>query len=269
MTTLLSADMYDAIYPLNIPQNALYVGGYTDGNWPWMVRSPNLFPNAKKFTFCVFPSGDAMCLDVEHGDATPAQAPGWVVKQRNRGKDPVVYCSRLSDYGWQAVQDAFNAARVPHPHYGIADYNGSRALPVLNGITAIFHQYADVGPYDLSSLSDTFMSIVGGTPVMELTDKLPNGASVQDALMDRMLGQSGKWTMVPGSTAAWELTQFNAIEGALTKEEADLLVAVKGVTAGAVDVNALAAALVPLLPAGSTPEEFVAALTAQLNIPKA
>lgn len=162
--TLSSLDMFDAIYPQNIPANALFVGGYVDGNWPWMRTQPNLFPNAGKLTFCVFASSRARCLDVEKGNATPAQAPGWVLAERALGEDPWVYCSQLSAYGWQAVQDAFNAAHVPHPHYFIANYNNTRALPTLNGFTAIAHQYVDVGPYDLSSLSDTAVSILRGTP---------------------------------------------------------------------------------------------------------
>lgn len=209
MTALTNIKMYDAVNPANIPSDAKYVGGYGDGLYNWMATHPELFPNAHKFIFVVFANHDGDCLDVEKGNATPAQAPGWAVRQRARGKDPFVYCSRLGTYGWQAVQDAFNSQRVPHPHYGIADYSTPPGtLLVLNGISAVFHQYVDTGLYDISILTDTFISIVGGSTV-ELTDKLPNGASIQEALMDRMAGKMSHWTMVPDSTAAFEVKTLN------------------------------------------------------------
>lgn len=174
MTVLTAHDMYDAIYPQNIPADAEYAGGYVDGNWPWAKTNPNMFPKARIFRFAVFASDiDADCLDIENGNATPAQAPGWATRRRALGKQPEVYCSRLGSYGWQIVQNAFNAAKVAQPYYIIADYNGKRDLPVLNGITAIAHQYVDVGPYDKSSLSDTFIELLGGNMTDPLSVQVP------------------------------------------------------------------------------------------------
>ncbi len=283
MTVLTGADMYDATLPQNIPSYATFVGGYVDGAWPWMRTQPHVFPNARKFTFCVFATEDAMCLDVERGNATPAQAPGWAVRQRGRGADPVVYCSELGTYGWQAVQDAFTAARVPQPHYGVATYNGTRALPVLNGLTAIFHQYVDTGPYDLSSLSDTFIALLGGTVTAA-------NSPDDDLILATLYGSNRQ--AGPDGVLRNVFDNFNVINGTLglvmkalsglTAEDTTILTATQGVDADVkagiaqlaatiktgVDVPTLAAALaavlVPLLPPDVTPAQIGAAVEAAI-----
>ncbi|HYS38470.1 MAG TPA: hypothetical protein VEO01_22865, partial [Pseudonocardiaceae bacterium] len=120
----------------------------------------------------------------------------------------------------------------------------------------------------------------GGDMSFDLTTQLPDPASVagtgtvQEALATALYGIGGKRNGGALANAVASIqTQLTAIQGALTQEEADLLAAVKGVTAGAVDVKTFAAALAPilapilapLLPAGATPAEFIAALDAQLG----
>ena len=218
MTVLTSVDMYDATNPQNIPSNAQYVAGYVDGHWPTYSQLATLFPNAKRFSFAVFAADNAHCLDVENGNATPAQAPGWALRQRANGGDPWVYCSQLGTYGWQAVQDAFNAQKVAHPHYFIATYNGTRALPVLNGFVAVAHQYVDTGPYDVSSLSDTAIALLGGTMTDPLDEQIARAGTRYDG------------TPEPASTTlraevAWDDSHWDQAIGGINAT----LTAVKGI----------------------------------------
>lgn len=86
--------MYDSINLSVIPADAVAVAGYVDGHWITAAALRNRFPRARLLTIAVFASSNAECLDVETGDATPAQAPGWVARQQARGVyRPVLYCS--------------------------------------------------------------------------------------------------------------------------------------------------------------------------------
>jgi hypothetical protein len=86
--------MYDSVNISQIPANAVAVAGYVNGHWPTYPSLEKSFPNAKRLSIAVTVHADAECLDVEEGDATPAQAPEWVVRQKKRGvAKPVVYTS--------------------------------------------------------------------------------------------------------------------------------------------------------------------------------
>lgn len=144
--------MYDAVTAANIPADAGMVAGYIDRIVlaPWTAADWARFPSAVKVTIVKKASTpDGHVLDVERGDATPAEAPGWVQMRRAAGADPTVYCS-LSD--WPAVRAAFAAARVAEPHYWIAHYDGDPAIPA----GAVAKQYrGDVAPgIDVSSVVD-------------------------------------------------------------------------------------------------------------------
>lgn len=233
MTALTNIDMYDSTVPGNIPSNAGYVAGYTDGAWPWLVAQPKLFPNAKKLSICVFANHRAKCLDVEKGNATPAQAPGWAKTERAAGEDPWVYCSRLGTYGWQAVQDAFNAQHVAHPWYFIADYTTPRGtLLILNGHTAIAHQYADRGPYDVSALTDTAIALLGGTvATLDADDHIAIRNDLAAVLTSDTLRFDGRNFADMGvqtvRTGFGNQAAIAALTGALSADEAALLGAIR------------------------------------------
>lgn len=148
--------MYDAVTAANIPKTATMVAGYVDKIRlePWTAADWARFPAAVKVQIVKKASSNfGHVLDVETGDATPTEAPGWVKARRAAGADPTVYCNASL---WPAVQAAFVAAKVAHPHYWIARYDGVQQLPTLNGITAVAKQYAgDVAPgIDLSVVAD-------------------------------------------------------------------------------------------------------------------
>jgi putative peptidoglycan binding protein len=86
--------MYDAIDVTQIPAGAAAVAGYVDGDWPTSAALAGLYPHADRLTIAVQPSGDADALDVENGDATPADAAAWYERQRRRGvARPCIYAS--------------------------------------------------------------------------------------------------------------------------------------------------------------------------------
>lgn len=87
--------MYDSIDVSRIPSDAEAVAGYVNGRWATWEEVKRRFPKAKKLSIAVTSSADADCLDIEPGNATPSDAPGWVKRQIARGvKRPVVYANR-------------------------------------------------------------------------------------------------------------------------------------------------------------------------------
>lgn len=78
-----------------IPEKAPAVAGYVNGNyetWPEVVTH---FPKAHKLSIAVNTEGHARCLDIETGDAVPAEGPRWVRGMLERHPDlyPVLYGS--------------------------------------------------------------------------------------------------------------------------------------------------------------------------------
>lgn len=83
--------MFDSITLDAIPKDAKAVAGYVNGSWATYPEIVKRWPKAKHLSIAVSSSVDARCLDVEPGDATPADAPGWI--KRHRGRTPIVYSS--------------------------------------------------------------------------------------------------------------------------------------------------------------------------------
>ncbi len=86
--------MFDSVDLAQFPPNPPAVAGYVGGYWPTYAALVRKFPKARHLSIAVNAGEDAECLDVETGDATPAQAPAWVRRQLSRGvKRPVVYAN--------------------------------------------------------------------------------------------------------------------------------------------------------------------------------
>lgn len=152
--------LYDSVTPRNIlkanptPQ---MVGGYLNGPYAWSQADWDLFPNAVHVRISVRASFlDGHVLDVETGDATPAEAPGWITARRNAGADPSIYCNRST---WPQVAAACQAAGVPEPHYFIATASGQAQIPM----GAVAAQYLlDVAPgIDVSAVADYWPGVDG------------------------------------------------------------------------------------------------------------
>jgi hypothetical protein len=104
--------MFDAIDIAQIPVGPAAVGAYVDGRWPTAAAAAARFPHARILTIAASPEHDAEALDIEIGDATPADAPAWHERQRKRGvQRPCLYASAgLMQAG---VIPALQAAGIP------------------------------------------------------------------------------------------------------------------------------------------------------------
>ena len=88
--------MYDSTNVGALPHGADAYAGYVEGLFPTFAALKRQFAasGAHLLSIAVFASGDADCLDIEPGDATNAQAPGWVKRQLARGAHrPCLYTS--------------------------------------------------------------------------------------------------------------------------------------------------------------------------------
>lgn len=155
--------MYDAVTASNVPASATLVAGYGDGYYQNTAEFRARFPHATVVEIAVSSHHNiGVVLDVETGDATPAEAPPWVLMRRAAGVDPTIYCNSST---WPSVRAAFKAAGVPEPHWWIAQYDGDPTI--FPG--AVAKQYADPGPYDLSSVAAYWPGVDPQEPDMPLT----------------------------------------------------------------------------------------------------
>jgi len=107
--------MFDSIELDEFPNDPEAVAGYVNGYWPTFNALLKEFPKAKHLSIAVTSSANAECLDVEPGDATPADAPGWLKRQKDRGVDkPVIYVM-LSQA--QALVDLLDRAGYDRSEY--------------------------------------------------------------------------------------------------------------------------------------------------------
>lgn len=182
MTTTPMA-MFDSVDVAAIPVNAQMVAGYVDGNWPTYKALKAKFRHVPVVSIATSPSSDADVLDVERGDAQPADVPAWVVRQRRRGAQPIVYCSR-SLMGEVEAQCASH--KVAPPHYWAADWTGEAHL--VSGTVATqwangSAQYPGLAPRcDTSLVSPNWPGLAstkkGGTAVNITTPSVKQLASL-------------------------------------------------------------------------------------------
>jgi hypothetical protein len=116
--------MWDSIDISQMPGGTGYCyAGYVNGSWPTYNSVVARFPGHNVLSIAVFASVDADCLDVETGDATPAQAPGWFTRQLARGVTrPCIYASAGVTGEIITLMNAAgisrSAVRVWSAHYG-------------------------------------------------------------------------------------------------------------------------------------------------------
>jgi hypothetical protein len=196
--------MYDSVEPTVIPGNAEVVAGYVDGFYSWVPEGWARFPNATKVRIAVFAStNDGDVLDVENGDATPAQARSWLQMRAAAGvARPTIYCNR-------STRSAVEAACVGIPHdLWIATLDGTQNVP---GAVAV--QYAGSAitghNYDVSVVTDDTWP--GGPMTLD-----PNDPIIQD-ITNRIGGLQYFIEVDGGATSKGEVTQrLRDIEGKLT-----------------------------------------------------
>lgn len=200
--------MYDSVTPAAIPRSAALVAGYlAPSRYAWSATDWNRFPaSTRKIRISISARvNDGHVLDVEPGDATPEQAPGWCVMRRKSGLQyPVVYCNLST---WDRVRNAFIAENVPQPLYWIARYD-NRPMMIPG---AIAKQYADPnthggGHYDLSVVADYW-------PGIDPTPAVPT-KPVPTKPEEEMTGRDLLNTDI-GTDANDELAEWNGKPGTL------------------------------------------------------
>lgn len=135
----------------NIPVGSQMAAGYCDGPNRWTdAQWARLAGSVLVRIATIASTDDGHVLDVETGDATPAQAPYWALLRRRSGAVPTIYCNLSTQ---PAVIAAFRRAAVAPPLYFVAHYDEVPEL--LPG--AIAKQFTDnppANPYDSSVVAD-------------------------------------------------------------------------------------------------------------------
>lgn len=121
--------MLDSVDVDQIPTDAEAAAGYVNGAFANYSQIVLRTPHAHHLSISVRASGDAECLDVETGDATPSEAPAWVRRRLARGvHTPVIYANAST---MPAVRAALNGAGLHRSDYSlwVADFDGIAVVP--------------------------------------------------------------------------------------------------------------------------------------------
>lgn len=161
------ADLYDSITAADIPADVPAVAGYDNGIFAWSQTDWDRFTTPYKIVIAVSANWNGgHVLDIETGDATPSQGPGWVKMRQAAGLAvPCLYCNLSTQ---DAVVRACAEQRLVLGRdytLWIAHYTGQPHA--LDGASAV--QYADPamgagGHYDVSNITDpAWLSSLGFT----------------------------------------------------------------------------------------------------------
>lgn len=144
----MSIQCYDSTRPNLIPASAPAVLIYADGAFKWTHEDKARFPHARHRAISVLnkPSVAAV-LDVELGDATPEDAPGFI---KARFGDACIYCNRST---LPAVQRA--CAGLDYRVW-LATLDGSKPTSIRGGgkLAAVQYQGGQKAHFDLSVVYD-------------------------------------------------------------------------------------------------------------------
>lgn len=153
--------MRDSTTAADIPLRGLdLAAGYSNGRFAWTPADWGRFAGIPHAVIDVNGTDPAGCgvLDVETGDATPAEAAAWVRARRalHPGAYAVVYVNRSN------ITAVFNAMGAAGLHVGrdfhtwVATLDGTKLLADMTGVVAV--QYAGQqqtgGHYDESVVYD-------------------------------------------------------------------------------------------------------------------
>ena len=158
--------MYDSVTVGAIPQDGAATAGYVNGRYTNSAAMRSRFPHLPHVSIAVFASADAMCLDVEPGDATVAQAPGWCDRQHARGVDlPIIYTSASQVASVRAAMGARRYLLWSAHYTGRAHICGAGCgYPAADAT-----QWIDRGPHgenvDITLMSDRFYAAISGGTV--------------------------------------------------------------------------------------------------------
>lgn len=144
---------YDSTRPGLIPAGAECFFYYCDGNFRWSDESIARFPHAKRRAITVLGNPTANIADVEKGNMTPEDVPGFLRGWREHHPDGypgTVYCSRST-----LVQVQLWCKGM---EFGVwlATLDGSIPTHITGGGTLLAVQYegGPTAPYDVTRVLD-------------------------------------------------------------------------------------------------------------------
>lgn len=152
--------MFDSVNAAAFPPTGFdATAGYTTGRYPSSTAIQARFPNIPHVTIAVTARVDADCLDVEPGDATPAEAPGWFDR---RPANRIIYCAASTINQIRAVMGSRDYLLWSAHYTGKPHICGSGCgYPAADAT-----QWLDRGPngenVDQSLLSDHFWASITG-----------------------------------------------------------------------------------------------------------
>jgi hypothetical protein len=157
--------MGDAVTIGNLPPGLDAVAGYVGGQWPTYGPLTARYPAAHHLSIAVNASEQADCLDIEAGDANPADLPGWLDRWHpGNTPRPVVYGSA------SAMAGIIGAAARPREQFLVwaAHYTnqphicgpGTCGYPQADGTQWTDHG----GAWDESLLADNFFTAPAPPP---------------------------------------------------------------------------------------------------------
>lgn len=129
--------MFDDVSLNLVPRSARAIGYYADGGYANGNTAKGLFPKARKVSIAVFSNDFGDVLDIEPGDATISEAPGWyrLYKDKRPHGIPIFYTS-VSNV--DALVSTLAGAGISRGHYRIwsAHYSGKHiCAPDTCGLT--------------------------------------------------------------------------------------------------------------------------------------
>lgn len=152
--------MADAIDPAGLPTNMDAYAGYVDGQWPDYPAISGAHPGVPTLAITVRLANLADCLDIENGDARPADAPTFVQERSAAGVwRPALYGSRDV---MPAILGALEAHQIDRAAFRLwsAHYGAGKHVcgPATCGLPFDVDgtQWIDHGTWDESLLSDDF-----------------------------------------------------------------------------------------------------------------
>lgn len=136
----------------HIPATAAAVAGYVGGIYHTMPALRRVFPKSRKVSIAVESSEHADFLDVELGDATPADCPAWFRRQKERKAKTIGFYASVSTM--QEIIDVLKGAGIERSEYKVwtAHYAGKHVCGKHTCGYPTFHGEADGTQWTSSSM---------------------------------------------------------------------------------------------------------------------
>lgn len=123
--------LFDSVDLDQIPSDAAAVAGYVDGQWRTFAQLVARWPHARRVSIATSPLSAAEVLDVEKGDAAPADVVWWIKRMRALGyRRPCIYAD-MSTMRAAVIPLLDSTPGLSRPSYRlwVADWTGEPHRP--------------------------------------------------------------------------------------------------------------------------------------------